>query len=117
MLHGCLPLAERCGEHAEVAIGSTVARDPVADHHVPARVRHELRVEERGHAPCPTAAAASARYVSDASQRRVPERVEPASLDPAELLACLVVHPELGEESREARGPGAPGAVADCQHA
>ena len=42
-----LRLAERRREHAEVAVDRSVARDEVADHHVPAAERLELRVDER----------------------------------------------------------------------
>ena len=43
-------LAERGGEHAQVAVGGAVTGDEVADHHVRAAERLELGVHQRRHA-------------------------------------------------------------------
>ena len=45
MLLGTRPLAERCREHAEVAVGGALAGDEVADLDVLASVWRELRVD------------------------------------------------------------------------
>ena len=46
VLFRALRLAERRSEHPEIAIGSAVTRDEMADHHVRAGERLELRIDE-----------------------------------------------------------------------
>ncbi len=106
---GALPLAERRGEHAEVAVGRAVAGDEVADHHVRAGQRLELRVDERRGLRVAQRGAG----VGQVGERRQPQRLAQAVQAIGADLLELVRAPRRPCRARRARRR-APGATAHC---
>ena len=109
-------LAERRGEHAEVAVGGAVAGDDVADHRRSrpraARARgRAARPSPRRRAPRTRRSGTSARRATATrGTRRAPRR------RPARARArASVSMPELGEQRREPRPPGPPAPLAGQQ--
>ena len=103
MLLGPPPLAERRGEHAEVAIGSAVALDQVADHHVLAREGLELRIDERRDGLVAERRGGVGQIGERGEPDRLAEGVEPLGGDPRELPPSLLLHAELGQHRDHAR--------------
>ena len=100
-----LRLTEHRREHAEVPVRGPVAGDEVPDHHVRARERLELRIQELGR----DFVAERRARVGEVRERREPERlavaIDPLVDDPVELPLRLGFHSQLGEQGNETGAP------------
>ena len=102
-----LAVAERGGEHAEVAIGGAVAGDEVADHHVRAGQRLQLAVDQRGDG----LVAGDRARVGQVGQRGQPQRERYGSSPSAAIRCELAAAPRAACRARPA-GRRAPAATA-----
>ena len=100
--HGVAVLAERGGEHPEVAVGGAVAGDHVADHHVAARERLQLGIDERRHRLVAERRARVREVDERADPQRRAQRIEPV----CERRAPAPGAPRPPSPARPAARPG-----------